>query len=568
MTHYAAGYVRQSAARQNKSEASPATQRTENRARATQLGAEWVGSYEDIGISAYNGDVRPSFERLIADCHAGRVTMIIVYYISRLSRLDPLDAIPIVTDLLNRGVTIISVTEGEFRKGNLMDLIHLIMRLDAAHGESKNKSKAITGAKDAARAVGGFVGGKAPYGFTMVDAIRTNDEGRPIAIKLLERRPDEVEVIREVIAEVFDPKPEETPIGPRRTRRHPGSLGAISRALNERGVPTRGATTGKNTADSSWSPRTLGRILRDPRIAGYDATVLYTQRPDGRKSASIAGYRLVRDPETMEPVQAWPAIVETAEWWALQERLDGKIATPASPPKTSLLTALGILFCECTAPMKSHRDSMARFRSAYRCSRPAGRRRDGTHTGDCTVSQGALDDYVARRIFALIATADTEDPDTLDVLAEATRLFGLASAEPAVAAQRGALRTDLTDAEAALNALYDDRQAGGYSGDIGRRRFLSEEKALSGRIETLTTQIAAIDAAATPTLPIEEWLGEPGTDSLGPGSWWYAAPIAERRAMVQLFVRRITINKSPAGMTRPPIEARATIEWARQARPA
>src|SRR5258707_2385037 len=116
----AGGYVRQSRARENKSEASPATQRDANRTRAGQMGAVWADSYEDIGISAFSGAERPAFDRLISDCHAGRVNVIIVYYISRLSRADPLDAIPVVTDLLNRGVTIISVTEGEFRRGNLM----------------------------------------------------------------------------------------------------------------------------------------------------------------------------------------------------------------------------------------------------------------------------------------------------------------------------------------------------------------------------------------------------------------------------------------------------------------
>ena len=92
----------------------------------------------------------PDFDRLLKDCHEGRINLIIVYYISRLSRMDPLDAIPIVTELLNLGVTIVSLTEGEFRKGNLMDLIHLILRLDAAHSESKNKSDAVRGAKKTA----------------------------------------------------------------------------------------------------------------------------------------------------------------------------------------------------------------------------------------------------------------------------------------------------------------------------------------------------------------------------------------------------------------------------------
>ncbi|WP_091660074.1 recombinase family protein [Micromonospora auratinigra] len=544
----AAGYVRQSRARENKSEASPATQREANRARADQLGATWAGSYEDIGISAFSGAERPSFDRLIADCHAGKINTIIVYYVSRLSRLDPLDAIPVVTDLLNRGITIISVMEGEFRKGNLMDLIHLIMRLDAAHSESKNKSAAVRGAKAAARALGGYVSGKPPYGFALASEVRPNADGRPIAIKTLTVREDEAAVIRRMVARMMDDEPT--------------TLASIAAELNRDQVPTRGGTTGKNTAGSAWWAHTLNRILRDPRLCGYSAEIIYATRPNGQKSANVAGYRIIRDADGA-PVVAHPAIIDAETWHALQARLDGRPgAAPVPTGIQSLLSSLGVLYCECGAILKSHRASGQRSRSAYRCARPRGLRRPGQHANDCTVSMDALDDYVARRIFALIATAE-DDPGTLDVLAEAARLFGLASADPANAAKRGAIAGELDDAERALDRLYDDREQGGYSGKVGQRRFLDAQKALSARIEVLTEQLTAIDATATPLLPIGEWLGEPGQDPIGPGSWWVRAPVSERRAFVALFVRAITVQKAPPGMTRPPIESRVSIEWVR-----
>ncbi|MET7966733.1 recombinase family protein [Micromonospora sp. NPDC005305] len=548
----AAGYVRQSKARENKSEASPATQRDANRARAEQMKATWVGSYEDLGISAFSGAERPGFERLIADCRAGRVNTIIVYYVSRFSRADPLDAIPVVTDLLNRGVTIISVTEGEFRKGNLMDLIHLIMRLDAAHSESKNKSIAVKGAKDAAKALGGYTSGKPPYGFALSPETRTNADGRPIAVQILTRRDDEAAVIRDMVARVLDPV-------------RPAPLLAVTRWLNESDVPTRGATVGKVDAGSQWSPRTLARILRDPRIAGFGAEVVYTVRPDGRKSTGIAGYRIIRDEEG-KPVKAHPEIIDPATWYELQDRLAGRTpqTAPTASPAPSLLSSLGILHCGCGARMKSHRRNDSLRWSAYRCTRPVGVRQPDQHAGDCTVQQDLLDDYVARRIFALIATADTaDDLDVLETIAEATRLFGLASADPATAAQRGAIAGELDDAERSLDTLYDDRKKGGYSGTIGQRRFLEEERALGGRIETLTAQLAAIDATASPTLPIGEWLGEPGEDPIGPGSWWDRAALPERRAMVALFVRRITVAKAPTLGRRTPVASRVSIAWVR-----
>ncbi|MFE9692260.1 recombinase family protein [Micromonospora sp. NPDC005806] len=547
----AAGYVRQSVARQNKSEASPATQRDANRARADHLGATWVGSYEDIGISAFSGAERPGFERLIADCRAGHINTVIVYYVSRLSRLEPTDAIPVLSEILNLGVTIISVTEGEFRKGNLMDLIHLLMRLDAAHNESKNKSAAVKGAKDAARALGGYVSGKPPYGFALASETRPNADGRPIAIKTLTVREDEAAVIRRMVARVLDPT-------------DPPTLARVAAELNRDQVPTRGGTTGKDTADSAWWGHTLTRILRDPRLAGFAAEIIYATRPDGRKSTNVAGYRMIRDDDG-KPVTAHPEIIDPATWYALQTALDGRAGVAPVPTGVqSLLSSLGILKCECGAIMKSHRIAARAARSAYRCARPRGLHRPGQHANDCTISMDALDDYVARRIFALVATAE-DDPETLDVLAEAARLFGLASADPATAAQRGAIAGELDDTERALDTLYDDREKGGYSGKVGQRRFLDAERNHSARIEALTAQLAALDAAATPLLPIGEWLGEPGQDPLGPGSWWHGAPVAERRAFVALFVAEITVRKSPDGMTRPPIESRVSLAWVRPA---
>ena len=164
MDIHAGVYGRQSVRRANRSEVSTVTQRDAGVAEAKRRGAVSITEYEDLGISAFTGDGRPDFDRLLKDCHEGRINLIVVYYISRLSRMDPLDAIPSVTELLNLGVTIVSLTEGEFRKGNLMDLIHLILRLDAAHSESKNKSDAVRAAKKAASDLGGYVGGKPPYG--------------------------------------------------------------------------------------------------------------------------------------------------------------------------------------------------------------------------------------------------------------------------------------------------------------------------------------------------------------------------------------------------------------------
>ncbi|MGF1430404.1 recombinase family protein [Kitasatospora sp. LaBMicrA B282] len=559
MDVHAAVYARQSDARENASEASTTTQRELGTAEAKRRDAKSVTYYEDLGISAFTGVERPEFEKLLQDCRAGRINLLIVYYISRLSRLDPLDAIPVVVELLNLGVTIVSVTEGEFRKGNLVDLIHMFMRLDQAHNESKNKSVAVRGAKATARELGGYVGGKAPYGFELRAETRLTADGRPIVIQTLVHTENEPEVIRDIWATIK--KHKDAPYDPK-GRRHPGSLGGIVNSMNnEVIVPTRGATYGKKTKDSAWDTKTVKRILRDPRIAGFAAVPVYKVREDGKTTSQIETYRILRDPETMLPLQIYEAIIPPEDWHELQEWLDGRGRGKGLSRGESLLSAMGVLFCECGAVKTSHADAKPVKRS-YRC-----RRRKvlpGQHAGDCTISQAALDDHVGRSIFALLREVE-HDHEALAVLAEATRRFGVANESPERSRERATLVAERADAVRALEELYDDRKAGGFRGDIGRRRFIAEESALLSLLEAAEARIAVLEEAATPVIPIAEWLPEdPEVDPIGPGSWWNSAPLDERRKFVKLFVDRITVSKSKERGGRGPVHERVNIDFAKR----
>ncbi|MEU9129238.1 recombinase family protein [Kitasatospora sp. NPDC048540] len=559
MDVHAAVYARQSDARENASEASTTTQRELGTAEAKRRDAKSVAYYEDLGISAFTGVERPQFEKLLQDCRAGRINLLIVYYVSRLSRLDPLDAIPVVVELLNLGVTIVSVTEGEFRKGNLVDLIHMFMRLDQAHNESKNKSVAVRGAKATALGLGGYIGGKAPYGFELKAETRLTADGRPIVIQTLVHTENEPDVIRGWWATIK--KHKDAPYDPKR-RRHPGSLGGIVNSMNnEVLVPTRGATYGKKTKDSAWDTKTVKRILRDPRIAGFAAVPVYKVREDGKTTSQIETYRILRDPETMLPLQIYEPIIPPDAWYELQEWLDGRGRGKGLSRGESLLSAMAVLFCECGAVKTSHADAKP-VKRAYRC-----RRRKvlpGQHAGDCTISQAALDDHVARSIFALLREVE-HDHEALAVLAEATRRFGVANEAPERSRERATLVADRADAVRALEELYDDRKAGGFRGDIGRRRFVAEESTLLGLLEAAEARIAVLEEAATPVIPIAEWLPEdPAADPIGPGSWWQSAPLPERRKFVKLFVDRITVSKSKERGGRGPVHERVKIGFAKR----
>ncbi len=552
MSIHAAGYERQSAARANKSEASPATQRAANKGEADRRKAagadlQWVGHYEDIGISAFNGKERPAYERLLEDCRAGRVNMIIVYYISRLSRMEPLDAIPVVTELLNLGVTIVSVTEGEFRKGNLMDLIHLIMRLDAAHNESKNRSAAVYGAKQLAKEAGGYIGGTAPYGRNLTPETRHTADGRPIVVQTLTTRPDEADVIRDVWALIKYHKENPAPAKLGEGRVVPGSIGWITAKLNRDGVPTRGASKGKAHANSGWRANTLTRILNDPALAGYRTEAVYKLREDGTRTNTVAEYRIVRD-EHGEPVTAWDPILAPADWWQLQEWIKVRSARKWDGTSRNLLTSIGLLHCECGRSMKSSAAVRSDVRqSMYRCSRPTGLEIPGQHKGTSAVSQPLLDDYVARRIFAIIGAAEDDD-DVALILQEARKRFGESTEAPETAQERAALVADRADAARALETLYDMQPS--YMGnEIGRRRFAKAVSDQEARMAAAEERIAALAAMDTPELPIASWLerdtyDEDDWDSIGPGTWWAKADLSARRELVKLFVTRVVVRKA------------------------
>ncbi|MBT3163522.1 recombinase family protein [Streptomyces sp. Vc74B-19] len=555
MNLHVAGYTRQSYGRVNGSETSPASQRAANHARFELFAKEsahqgrdavWCGHYEDVGISAYSGTERPDFERLLRDCRMGRVNVMIVYNISRLSRLEPRDAIPIVNELLSLGVTIVSTTEGIFRPGDTMDLIHLIFRLDAAHQESKNKSTAVRDAAAQARALGGYVGGKAPYGRRFRQEIRMNAEGKPVAVQLLDVEPAQADVIRRVWKLISEGS---------------HTIGSLCTMLNTEGVATLGTARGKKSAGSSWYPKTLITMLRHPHVAGFDADAIYSA--EGR----VTGHRIRRDAEG-RPLAAWEPILSPEDWFALQEWLDARPVRANAPRSSGLLSSQGIMGCACGYTMSANNSE----RPSYFCNRPAGKPLSdapGDHLGRSYISRRALDDFVVRSIFGLIAAAEYDD-DSRDVLARVAAHYAEVNETAETAQERRTLVQERADATRALTQLYDDADL--YRGDaIGRQRWANDIRTQQARVAAADARLEDLGREGTLTLPIHEWSASDDPDwngdPLGPGTWWASASLGERRSFVALFVKRITVRKAlPSEKSRgnkaaAVIEPRVTIEW-------
>lgn len=564
MNLHVAGYTRQSYGRVNGSEASPASQREANAARFESFAAEaarqgreavWCGHYEDVGISAFSGKERPGFERLLRDCRLGRVNVIIVYNVSRFSRLEPLDALEYVQELMRLGVTIVSVAEGVFT-GEMMDLIHLFFRLDAAYQESRNKGAAVRDAAALARSLGGYVGGKAPYGRKFRQEIRTTAEGKPVAVQLLDVDQAQADVIRRIWKMIQEGAGNDVS-----GKEVPGSIGAICRTLNAEGVPTLGAARGKKSAGSAWHPKTLIRMLRHPHIAGFHADPIYDA------TGRVTGHRVRRDSEG-RPIAVWEEILPPAEWYELQEWLDARPVRKFETRTTALLSSMGIMSCACGYTMSANNSA----RPSYFCNRPQGRPlsdKPGDHEGRSYISRTALDDYVTRSIFALIEAAEW-DEESRSILERVAAHYAELNETAETAQERQTVMHERADATRALTQLYDDADL--YRGDeIGRARWADDVRTQQARIAAADTRLEALGREGTMVLPIGEWTAsddpEWNGDPLGPGTWWANATLEERRSFVALFCKRITVRKalpnekSRGNKAAAVVEPRVTIEW-------
>ncbi|MCW2873728.1 MAG: hypothetical protein JWL99_5048 [Streptomyces oryziradicis] len=500
---------------------------------------------------------------MIADAKAGKFDVIVVYYISRFSRRELKDAVSVIMDLQSHGIQIISVQEGAITD-DLVGLITLMVRADAAHKESLLKSAHVSATKRQLKAGGGFVGGVPPYGFdTAVEHVNG------LTIRALVHNPSEVEIIRGMVRRILDHK--DVPFVPGKS--HPGSLTGVCADLNERGVPTRGVESHarRGIKEPSWNVTTIRRVLTDPRLMGHQTEPVYetVQKSDGTGTwQKRTGYRSVRD-EHGKPVISHDPIISAAEYHELQQCL--AIAKNGTKPKGTLLTrgdsllsGIGILKCESGHPMNKQAGKTAAL-TTYRCA--ARKSSVKQHEGMVSILRDRLEEHVGRSVIVRLAELDPENSADLELLAEATRRFTATVAAPETAAERSALVAERADYKAAQDELYDDYDAGVYKGTTGRERFIQKRDKLEDALRAVDERIAALDDIRPAVLSVDTWTQHDG-DPIGPGSWWHGASIPDKRAFLALFIDGIRVRKAAnwgTSFTPEPVTERVTIKWAGEA---
>ncbi|MGW5239916.1 recombinase family protein [Monashia sp. NPDC004114] len=264
--------------------------------------------------------------------------------------------------------------------------------------------------------VGRYTGGTVAYGYT--SAPHPSGVGRTLVLD-----DEEAPMVREAAERVLSGE----------------SVYTVVRDFNDRAIPTRrpvrksGPRAGQRT---TWTVQALAQILTS------DAAL-------GRVTHSG---RLVRDQQTGEPLQAWPALLEVEDVHRLRARLqyaekkvraDGKRTRRA---RSSRLLA-GLATCgACGMPLYARSNGQGTV--SYGCSA----RSNGRPCPGVSVSAERLEEHVAERFLAQVGEHEiyerlevtTEDVD----LAEVERSIGQVKADmddddadlPALAAQLGALK--------------------------------------------------------------------------------------------------------------------------------
>src|SRR3954469_21739143 len=122
--------------------------------------------YDDGGFSGGTLE-RPALKRLLADVEAGKVNVIVVYKIDRLSR-SMLDFLNLVELFEGRGVTFVSVTQS-FNTKDAMGRMALNILITFAQFEREVIGERIRDKVAASRKRGKWMGGWTPLGYEVRD---------------------------------------------------------------------------------------------------------------------------------------------------------------------------------------------------------------------------------------------------------------------------------------------------------------------------------------------------------------------------------------------------------------
>lgn len=194
--------------------------------------------YDDGGLSGGTLE-RPALQRLMKDIEAGRIDIVVVYKVDRLSR-SLLDFAKLVEAFDKANVSFVSVTQS-FNTTNSMGRLTLNMLLSFAQFEREVTAERIRDKIAASKARGMWMGGNPPLGY--------KPDGRTLAIV-----EEHAEIVRHIFARYLDL----------------GNVRLVVGELAREGIiaPERIATTGRATGGRPFTRGQIYKLLSNPIYIG------------------------------------------------------------------------------------------------------------------------------------------------------------------------------------------------------------------------------------------------------------------------------------------------------------
>ncbi|MFE9861232.1 recombinase family protein [Streptomyces sp. NPDC005506] len=250
------------------------------------------------------------------------------------------------------------------------------------------------------------------------------------------------------------------------------AINAVCRWLNEEKVPTsldaQRIRADKEPKGALWRVGNLTKMLRSHTLLGQVEMTEEVELPDGKKESRT---RLVRDAEG-QPLQRAEPLLTRADWDALQAKLTEN-SRPNAGNRYDRSALLRVAFCVCGRPM--YRNN-GRTHMYYRCS---SRNISGA---ECGMNRAINAEELERTI----TDAFLQSVGHLEVV---RRRFIPGTDN----------RAAVEDVTRALAELREDREAGLYSSELGKKEYRESFLRLEARREALLS---------TPSEP-DRWEDEP-----------------------------------------------------------
>jgi site-specific DNA recombinase len=231
----------------------------------SQAHAGWTllrAKYDDGGFSGGNTD-RPALQRLLEDIRAGKIDIIVVYKVDRLTR-SWADFAKLVELFDEHSVSFVSVTQ-QFNTTTSMGRLTLNVLLSFAQFEREVTSERIRDKISASKRKGRWVGGMAPLGYDTKDRKITVNEA-------------EAERVRTIF----------------RCYLKLGSLGLLMAELRKHGIvtKTRKFRTGEVIGGIPFTRGPLAHLLRNRFYIGevsFKGDVLQGEQPANSRQEALRG---------------------------------------------------------------------------------------------------------------------------------------------------------------------------------------------------------------------------------------------------------------------------------------